>query len=167
MRWSIILLLIAFTGCQAPEDGADLRLASVDSGPLAGFVSDDPCGWDDPNAFHSTEMGERHYRAKEYFNEDEEPEVSVQISVQADGIAFIKWKDESLEIDVEGQWHRVDDLCAIEILADDGETLMYLGNPNVTSSAYGGFTAADVFSSWVDFVPDGRLGFTNGHSGDW
>lgn len=136
MRWSIILLLIAFTGCQAPEDGADRRLASAQSDPLAGFVSDDPCGWDDPLSYHryNESGGPLTSTGFGYYDDHDDTVLDwgrFYVAVHADGKANLRYfaidQTESLYLNID--WERDPEECIVRIYDADGTMLLALGNP--------------------------------------
>jgi hypothetical protein len=133
------IALVAMMGCQAPED-ASIRLAADESA----FVSDDPCGWDDPLNFHANPEVGRHYARCDYEdNGGEELETlvlrSYGFSIQEDGTADFYHRQQVFgditEDHVAGFWERIEGSCLISVKDENGDEITKLGNPRMANEA--------------------------------
>jgi hypothetical protein len=147
MRIHVVpIALLILTGCQAPEETAQIQLASDDAGeldaggdetdPLADFVSDDPCGWDDPLAYHRYDEDGAPWTSTGFSYYDDQDDTVMDwgrfyVAVHADGKASLRYyaidQTESFYQDID--WERDPEHCVVRLYADDGTMLLALGNP--------------------------------------
>ena len=166
MKYLILVILPLLIGCQRQED-VGVQTLGLEAEETELFVSDDPCGWDDPNVFHVLDaFGPKFHFAKWWFSTD--PEIFVQFSIQGDGVAYVRYLSQTADLDYAGTWERVAGECLIEITQDGGGLLIALGNPTPVEPIDGaGFHDAILFGSQVPGLADGYLDFANGHPGNW